>query len=54
MGFHLRSDPDTVRGPDVSFVTQERVDDIGMPRGYWPGPPDLAIEVVSPATTCAS
>ena len=48
VGFHLRSDPDTVRGPDVSFVTQERVDDIGMPRGYWPGPPDLAIEVVSP------
>jgi len=48
VGFHLASDPDTVRGPDVSFVARERVPDTGIPTGYWPGPPDLAIEVVSP------
>jgi Uma2 family endonuclease len=47
VGFQLHSDPDTVRGPDVSFVSQERIDEIGIPRGYWPGPPDLAVEVVS-------
>jgi len=48
VGFHLASDPDTVRGPDVSFVARERVPETGIPAGYWPGPPDLAIEVVSP------
>jgi len=48
VGFHLASDPDTVRGPDVSFVARERVEEAGIPAGYWPGPPDLAIEVVSP------
>jgi Uma2 family endonuclease len=48
VGFHLASDPDTVRGPDVSFVAPERVPEVGIPTGYWPGPPDLAVEVVSP------
>lgn len=48
VGFHLRSDPDTVRGPDVSFVARARVEESGIPTGYWPGPPDLAVEVVSP------
>ena len=47
-GFLLASDPDTVRAPDAAFVARERVDATGIPRGYWPGPPDLAIEVVSP------
>ncbi len=47
VGFHLTSNPDTVRAPDVAFVARERAEDIGMPKGYWPGPPDLAIEVVS-------
>jgi Uma2 family endonuclease len=48
VGFHLASDPDTVRAPDVAFVARERVPATGIPRGYWPGPPDLAVEVVSP------
>jgi Uma2 family endonuclease len=48
VGFHLASDPDTVRGPDVSFVAAERIPESGIPVGYWPGPPDLAVEVVSP------
>lgn len=47
-GFKLASDPDTVRAPDVAFVAKARVDEIGIPRGYWPGAPDLAVEVVSP------
>lgn len=48
VGFQIASDPDTVRAPDVAFVTRARVQAIGLPSGYWPGPPDLAIEVVSP------
>ena len=49
-GFVLARNPDTVRAPDVSFVRQER-----LPRevstGYFPGPPDLAVEVTSPNDT---
>ena len=48
-GFILRCDPDTVRAPDVSFVCHERVRAVGDTAGYWPGAPDLAIEVVSPS-----
>lgn len=47
-GYKLASDPDTVRGPDVSFVRAERAEATGVPRGYWQGPPDLAVEVRSP------
>ena len=47
-GFRLASEPDTVRAADAAFVRQERVEQIGDAPGYFPGPPDLAIEVVSP------
>jgi Uma2 family endonuclease len=47
-GFVLESDPDTVRAPDASFVSRERVEATGIPAGYWPGPPDVAFEVTSP------
>ena len=48
-GFILASDPDTVRAPDAAFVSQARVDAIGIADGFWPGgAPDLAVEVVSP------
>lgn len=47
-GFKLASDPDTVRAPDVAFVTRERVEAVGDTEKYWPGPPDLAVEVLSP------
>ena len=50
-GFKLASDPDTVRAPDVAFVRQERVAEAGDARGFWPGAPDLAVEVVSPGDT---
>ncbi len=48
VGFHIAHNPDTVRAPDVAFITRDRPDEIGIPRGYWPGPPDAAVEVVSP------
>ncbi|MDP9311774.1 MAG: Uma2 family endonuclease [Chloroflexota bacterium] len=47
-GFKLTADPDTVRAPDVSFVRRERVEAVGATEGYWPGAPDLAVEVISP------
>lgn len=50
-GFKLASDPDTVRGVDIAFVSQQRVDEVGDVEGYWPGAPDLAVEVVSPGDT---
>ncbi len=51
VGFLLDSDPDTVLAPDVAFVTRERAEPVqGSPK-YFPGPPDLAIEIVSPDDT---
>jgi Uma2 family endonuclease len=45
-GYVVATDPDLVRAPDVSFVKNSRV-----PRKPWnkffPGAPDLAVEVVS-------
>ena len=52
-GFKLSSSPDTVRAPDVAFVSQTRLDEVGEVPGYWPGAPDLAVEVVSPSDTHA-
>lgn len=47
-GFKVSLDPDTVRAPDAAFVRRERVEEAGRVEGYWPGAPDLAVEVVSP------
>lgn len=52
-GFRLRSNPDTVRAPDVAFVSKQRFEQIGDTPGYWPGAPDLAIEVLSPGDNYA-
>lgn len=48
-GYILRRDPDTVRAPDVSFVSRERLGDLADHAGYLPIAPDLAAEVVSPS-----
>ena len=45
-GFFLSRDPDTVRAPDAAFVRKGRL--TAPRRGYYPGAPDLAVEVVSP------
>jgi Uma2 family endonuclease len=52
-GFKLATDPDTVRAPDVAFVRRVRVEAIGEVEGFWPGAPDLAVEVVSPGDAFA-
>jgi len=50
-GFKLASNPDTVRAPDVAFIRRDRVEEVGNVEGYWPGAPDLVVEVVSPSDT---
>src|SRR5262245_34681157 len=47
-GFKLSSNPDTVRAPELSFIRHSRVVEVGETKGYWPGAPDLAVEVLSP------
>ena len=44
-GFRLTDD--LVRAPDAAFVAKSRVRG-RLPKGYFPGAPDLAVEVVSP------
>ncbi|MGQ0549728.1 MAG: Uma2 family endonuclease [Armatimonadota bacterium] len=46
-GFILSKDPPTVRAPDVAVVFAERVPS-PIPARFFPGPPDLAVEVLSP------
>ncbi len=46
-GFQIGHNPDTVRTPDVGFIRADRVPS-ARTRGFFPGPPDLAVEVVSP------
>ena len=48
-GFKLTSNPDTVLAPDLAFVTNENYREGSKTEGYWPGPPDLAVEVLSPS-----
>jgi Uma2 family endonuclease len=52
-GFRLSNNPDTVRAPDVAFVSQARVEAVGQVEGFWPEAPDLAVEVVSPGDSYA-
>jgi Uma2 family endonuclease len=47
VGFILATEPDTVRAPDLAFLRQDRIP-APDPRGFWPGSPDLTVEVLSP------
>lgn len=47
VGVKLKSQPDTVFAPDLAFMRRERIPD-EVPRGFWRGASDLAIEVLSP------
>ena len=46
-GFVLSQEPPTVRGPDVAVVLRNRVPSPLTVR-FFPSPPDLAVEVLSP------
>ena len=47
-GFILSRNPDTVRAPDLAFVTAERAARQIRREGFFEGAPDLAVEIVSP------
>ena len=47
-GFKLASNPDTVRAPDIAFISRARIEREGIAKGYGTGSPDLAVEVLSP------
>ncbi len=48
-GFRLATEPDTVRAPDFAYVSRARLPGGKVPKGYFPGAPDLAVEVLSPS-----
>jgi Uma2 family endonuclease len=50
-GFRLQRNPDTVRAPDIAFVSKDRIP--ADPRGFPDLAPDLVVEVVSPNDTAA-
>jgi len=50
-GYFMTHDPDSILAPDIGFIGKERI-----PAGFdfehfFPVPPDLAVEVVSPSNT---
>ncbi|MEO6598077.1 MAG: Uma2 family endonuclease [Planctomycetota bacterium] len=47
-GFLVARSPDTVLAPDLAFVRRERLPQTRT-TGYFPGPPDLAVEIRSPS-----
>jgi Uma2 family endonuclease len=48
-GFQLAHNPNTVLAPDMAFVGRERAEAVGaIEEGFFPGAPDLAVEVISP------
>jgi len=49
-GFTVGRNPDTVRGADVAFVSKARLP-TPFPKAFFPGAPDLAVEVLSPSDT---
>ena len=47
-GFLIKRDPDTVRAPDFAFIAKEHFPETEPEEAFWPGAPDLAVEVLSP------
>jgi Uma2 family endonuclease len=47
-GFLLKRNPDTVRAPDFAFIAKEHLPAQKPKEAFWPGAPDLAVEVLSP------
>ena len=48
-GFLIARNPDTVRAPDAAFISKEHVPPDGLPEGFIPFAPDIAVEVLSPS-----
>ena len=48
-GFIIARNPDTVRAPDAAFVSTKLIPSTGLPDGFVPFAPDIAVEVLSPS-----
>ena len=48
-GVLLERNPDTVREPDIAYISAERLPLDAEIDGYCPVPPDLVVEIVSPS-----
>ena len=48
-GFRLGSDSDHIRAPDTAFVRQEKAEQVVDRSAFFPGAPDIAVEVISPS-----
>jgi Uma2 family endonuclease len=51
VGFRLAlpNDPERVRAPDVCFISSQRLHNEGFSEKFFPGAPDLAVEILSPS-----
>jgi Uma2 family endonuclease len=52
-GFIISRDPDTVRAPDVAFVSKDRLPPGEVGSGFLEMVPDLVVEVVSPGDSAS-
>lgn len=50
-GYKIKTNPDTVIAPDVSFISNDRLHDTEVPDGYLSTIPNLIVEVLSPGDT---
>ncbi len=50
-GFLIQTNPDTVRAPDIAFVSMKRFRETPKVKSYRVGAPDLAVEINSPDDT---
>jgi Uma2 family endonuclease len=48
VSYVLSNQPPRLRIPDASFVSRDKIPAGGVPEGFFPGAPDLAVEIVSP------
>lgn len=51
-GFIIAHDPDSVLAPDFAFVRRDRISG-EIPKNFFPGPPDLAVEVLSASNSAS-
>ncbi len=51
---HPQAQPRHRAYPDAAFIAKVRIPDTGVPTGYWPFAPDLAVEVLSPSDRFAA
>lgn len=52
-GYRLASDPDSVLAPPVGIVLRDRAEAVGRTDDYFPGAPDVAVEVTPPGDNSA-